>query len=86
MHAEIVISVLHVEMFLLRMSEQQGKRMRPPSSYGSMKTDSDSDVMEEVEEEKEDREEEPAATWPALRPQFVPEKAAPEETRYRLYT
>lgn len=55
--------------------------MRPPSSYGSMKTDSDSDVMEEVEE-KEGREEEPAATWPALRPQFVPEKAAPEETRY----
>lgn len=54
--------------------------MRPPSSYGSMKTDSDSDVVEEVE--KEDREEEPAATWPALRPQFAPEKAAPEETRY----
>lgn len=55
--------------------------MRPPSSYGSMKTDSDSDVMEE-EEKKEDGVEEPAATWPALRPPFAPEKAAPEETRY----
>lgn len=71
-HAEMVISILHVEMFLLRMSEQQRKRMKPPSSYGSMKTDSDSDVME-VEVEVEEL---------ALRPQFVPEIAAPEETRY----
>lgn len=78
-----IISTLHVEMFLLRASEQQRKRMRPPSSYGSMKTDSDGDVMEEVEEkEKEEVKEELAATWPALRPQFVPEKAAPEEMRY----
>lgn len=48
--------------------------MRPPSSYGSMKTDSDSDVMEEVEVEVEEAggEEEPA-----VRPQ-----SAPEETRY----
>lgn len=72
----------------LRMSGPPGRRVRPPSSYGSMRTDSSSSSSSDIIEVGLGEEEEPAAadTGPAASPQFAHEKAAsaPEENRYRL--
>lgn len=59
----------------LRMSGPPGSRVRPPSSYGSMRTDSSSSDIIEVGVGEE---EEPAAaaTFPAVSPPFRHETAA----------
>lgn len=61
------------------MSGPPGRRVRPPSSYGSMRTDSSSSDIIELgvgEEEEPAAAAAAAATFPAVSPQFTLEKAA----------
>lgn len=61
----------------LRMSGPPGRRVRPPSSYGSMRTDSSSsDIIEVGVGEEEETAAAAAATFPAVSPPFRHETTA----------